>query len=172
MNSVLFVEIPGVLIADAQASELLPGVANALQRFALRQVPVIAVSDRLHEAGADFSAHLQQLCHAASNNTNTELSHIIIADAQSPASWKKPRAGLILRGYQLSGCDLAHSWMIGTHTDDARAAANAGLAGAIIVGGHALPTDDLGIVVAAAENLADAPRVMIPRQGGCWHYQR
>jgi histidinol phosphatase-like enzyme len=168
MNSVLFAEIPGVLIADAQARELLPGVANALQRFTLRQVPVIAISDRLHEAGADFSARLQHLCHAA----NSTLSHIIIADAQSPASWKKPRAGLILRGYQLSGCDLAHSWMIGTHADDARAAANAGLAGAIIVGGHALPTDDLGIVVAAAENLADAPRVMIPRQGGCWHDQR
>jgi hypothetical protein len=29
--------------------------------------------------------------------------------------------------------------------------------------------DDPGIVVALADDLADAPRVMIPRSGGCWH---
>ena len=42
------------------------------------------------------------------------------------------------------------------------------LAALVLIGG-ALPADDLGIVVAAADSLADAPRVMVPRGGGCWH---
>jgi hypothetical protein len=65
--------------------------------------------------------------------------------------------------------DLPTSWLIGTDQADAHAAAQAGCAGVVLVEGIDLPAEDLGIVVATARDLADAPRVMIPRQGGCWH---
>ncbi len=80
-----------------------------------------------------------------------------------------PRPGLILRAARDLEISLERSWLIGTTADDARAAAQAGLAGCVLLGGGAKPPEDLGIVVAEANDLADAPRVMIPRKGGCWH---
>jgi hypothetical protein len=48
------------------------------------------------------------------------------------------------------------------------AAATAGLQGVVLIGAP-VPAEPASLVVVAAENLLDAPRVMVPPGGGCWH---
>lgn len=62
-------------------------------------------------------------------------------------------------------------WLICGDAATVATAATAGLAGVVLVGAE-IPADDHGIVVAVARDLADAPRVMVPRDGGCWHDHR
>lgn len=161
-GSALFVEVPGVL-CDEAVTALLPGVAAALVRLKQRGVLIVAVTDRIALDEA-LSARLREL-------TGGVLAGIYAA-AGRPASWVKPRPGMLLTAAREVGAELSVSWVIGTDARDAVAAGQAGCAGAVLVGGVAVPTDDLGIAVASATDLADALRVMIPRGGGCWHDQR
>lgn len=161
-GSALFVEVPGVL-CDEAVTALLPGVAAALARLRQRGVLIVAATDRLALDEA-MTARLREL-------TGGMLAGIYSA-AGKPASWIKPRPGMLLTAAREVGADLSVSWVIGTDARDAVAAGQAGCAGAVLVGGAVVPTDDLGITVASATDLADAPRVMIPKNGGCWHDQR
>jgi len=167
-RTALFVEIPGILI-DTQAPDLLlPNVGLALRRLRERGVPVVAVTDRAlvkAEEFPDFSARLQR----AAAEVGGELAGVYAALPDKPASWRKPRPGMLLAAARELELDLPTSWLIGTASVDAYAAAQAGCAGVVLMEGGDPPTEDLGIVVATARDLADAPRVMIPRQGGCWH---
>jgi D-glycero-D-manno-heptose 1,7-bisphosphate phosphatase len=167
-RTALFVEIPGVLIAAWAPDLLLPNVGLALRRLRQREVPVIAVTDRAPveaEEFPDFAERLRQSIIAEGG----ALAGIYAALPDRPASWRKPRPGMLLSAARDLQVDLPTSWLVGTDAADAQAAAQAGLAGAVLVEGGDPPTEDLGIVVATARDLADAPRVMIPRQGGCWH---
>lgn len=177
-TSGLFVERDGVLVerdgaADAGRLRLLPGVAAAVRRFNLRGVPVVMVADQpaigrgevTAEAVAAADIQLQALL-AAEGAT---LAGLHVCPAAGPDARRKPRPGLILAAARAHGLDLATSWLVGSTADDARAAAQAGCAGAVLIGGALAPVEDLGIPVAIASDLADAPRVMIPRGGGCWH---
>jgi D-glycero-D-manno-heptose 1,7-bisphosphate phosphatase len=169
-RTALFVEIPGVLIAAWAPDMLLANVGLALRRFRERGVPVIAVTDRAPveaEEFPDFSLRLQR----AITDVGGQLAGVYAALPDKPASWRKPRPGMLLAAARELEIDLPTSWLVGTDSADARAAAQAGCAGAVLVEGVHLPTEDLGIVVATARDLCDAPRVMIPRQGGCWHDQ-
>jgi D-glycero-D-manno-heptose 1,7-bisphosphate phosphatase len=167
-RTALFVEIPGVLIAAWAPDLLLANVGLALRRFRERGVPVIAVTDRAPveaDEFPDFSVRLQR----AIADVGGHLAGVYAALPDKPASWRKPRPGMLLAAARELEIDLPTSWLIGTDSADAYAAAQAGCAGAVLVEGVDLPTEDLGIVVATARDLCDAPRVMIPRQGGCWH---
>lgn len=161
-GSALFVEVPGVLCDEAMTA-LLPGVAAALARLRQRGVLIVAATDRI-ALDEVLSARLHEL-------TGGVLAGIYSA-AGKPAAWTKPRPGMLLTAARETGADLSASWVVGTDARDAVAAGQAGCAGVVLVGGAVLPTDDLGITVASAADLADAPRVMIPRGGGCWHDQR
>ncbi len=59
-------------------------------------------------------------------------------------------------------------WLVCRDPAAVATAATAALAGVVLIG-CAAPADDHGIVVAEAADLTDAPRVMVPRGGGCWH---
>jgi len=122
----------------------------ALNRLHLRRVPVLILC--LTENG-------------------TPRNHPGIVGTWTSAGPRElpPRPGLILRAAREAGVDLARSWLIGVTADEARAAGQAGLAGCVLIGDAPGPTEDVGLVVARARDLADAPRVMIPRGGGCWH---
>jgi hypothetical protein len=48
------------------------------------------------------------------------------------------------------------------------AAGTAGLVGVVLVG-VPVPPEPASLVVAGADDLLDAPRVMVPPGGGCWH---
>jgi hypothetical protein len=69
----------------------------------------------------------------------------------------------------LGGADAG--WLICRDATAVGPAATAALTGVVLVGMDP-PADDQGLVVARAENIADAPRVMVPRGGGCWHDHR
>lgn len=177
-RNALFVERDGVLVerdgaADPARLRLLPGVAAAARRLALRGVPLVVVTDQPGigrgeipaEAYAEADARLRVLLAEA----GAELAGIHVCPASGPDPRRKPRPGLILAAARAHDLHLAGSWFVGAAADDARAAAQAGCAGAVVVGGAAAPAEDLGIPVAIASDLADAPRVMVPRGGGCWH---
>lgn len=167
-RTALFVEIPGVLIAAWAPDLLLPNVGLALRRLRQRDVPVIAVTDRAPVEAEEFAEFAERLQLAVVAEGGA-LAGVYAALPDRPASWRKPRPGMLLTAAQELTVDLPTSWLVGTDNADVHAAVQAGLAGVVLVEGVDPPTDDLGIVVATARDLADAPRVMIPRQGGCWH---
>lgn len=167
-RTALFVEIPGVLIAAWAPDLLLPNVGIALRRLRQRDVPVIAVTDRLPVEADEFPAFTERLKRAIIE-VGGGLAGVYAALPDKPASWRKPRPGMLLAAARELEIDLPSSWLVGTDNADAHAAAQAGFAGVVLVEGVDPPTEDLGIVVATARDLCDAPRVMIPRQGGCWH---
>jgi hypothetical protein len=146
MATGLFVIADGVLITDD--GTWLPGVAAALERLHLRGVPVAVLGGQQAPP-----AHAAIVGRWLSEGPRDEF----------------PKPGLILRAGREAKFDLPQSWIVARSALTAKAATQAGLAGCVIVGGEPLPEGDLGIVVAAAADLADAPRVMIPRGGGCWH---
>ena len=169
-RTALFVEIPGVLIAAWATGTLLPNVGLALRRLHQRGVVVVAVTDRLPVTPDEFPEFTIDLQHLVAADGG-ELAGVYAALPNKPASWRKPRPGMLLAAARELDIDLPTSWLIGTDPADAHAAAQAGCAGVVLVEGIDLPSEDLGIVVVTARDLADAPRVMIPRQGGCWHGQ-
>ena len=168
----VFVEVDGVLTppigqAGVEGLELLPGVGAALARLRLRAVTVVAVADR--SATVALFPLLGELLALLVADQGGELAACYAATATNPASWRKPRPGMLLAAARELGIDLAASWLVGCREEDAIAAGQAGCAGCVLLQARLPPMDDPGIVVALADDLADAPRVMIPRSGGCWH---
>lgn len=86
--------------------------------------------------------------------------------AAPPRSGWTPRA--LLAAVRAGDGDPAASWLVCADPAAVPAAATAGLAGVVLVGCDP-PPGAPPLVVARAASLADAPRVMVPRGGGCWH---
>jgi D-glycero-D-manno-heptose 1,7-bisphosphate phosphatase len=176
-GTALFTELDGVLIAPGATTRtaiaLLPGVGAALARLRQRHVPVVVVTDQPRIARGELDeatvAAWRERLTTLVRDAGGELAGWYHSPHDTPHAWRKPRPGMLLTAARELALDLPSSWLIGTRAEDAQAAGQAGCAGAVLVGGAALPVDDLGIVVASARDFADAPRVMIPRQGGCWH---
>jgi len=66
--------------------------------------------------------------------------------------------------------DAQQSWLVTDRPEPIAAAATAGLGGVVLVGAPG-PDGEHGIHLVRALSLADVPRVLIPRAGGCWHQQ-
>jgi len=143
----IIVEWTGV-VADTSGL-IFADVSAAVQRLLARDVIIVAIA------------------HDGLSGSFPGVFGPVTAPDATPR-YQLPRPGLILAAAQSHQLDLPTSWVIGTSVDHAHAAAQAGCAGCVLLG-VAAPTDDLGLVIAEARNLADAPRVMIPRGGGCWH---
>ena len=92
------------------------------------------------------------------------LADVPVVPLQPP--WLPRTLAMALRS---AGADTG--WLICRDPQSVAAAATAGLAGVVLIGCPP-PADDHGIVAASASDLADAPRVMVPRDGGCWHEHR
>jgi D-glycero-D-manno-heptose 1,7-bisphosphate phosphatase len=169
----VFVEVEGVLIAppgpDTVLDEisLLPGVASSLARFRLRGVSVVAVTDAPLTV-ALFPLLGERLKRLVADQGG-DLAAVYAATPAAPASWRKPRPGMLLAAGREHAIELSQSWLVGRSDADAQAAGQAGCAGCVLVQRSEPPAQDYGIMVALAQDLADAPRVMIPREGGCWH---
>jgi hypothetical protein len=89
---------------------------------------------------------------------------VVVVPVEPPFTAKALRVAL-------NGAGADGGWLVCREVGAVAAAATAGLTGVVLIG-CAAPSDDWGIVVAEARDLADAPRVMIPRGGGCWHDAR
>lgn len=182
MGAGLLCELDGVLIEAGhgfgpERVRLLPGAATALRRLAQRGVPAVVVTDQpaLGRGEADepaFAALVARL-HELLAAAGTQVVGVHHCPAAGPDRRRKPRPGLLLEAARAHGLDLAASWLVGRSAADAEAAAQAGCAGVVLLG-TALPEGltDLGIPANLAADLADAPRAMVPRGGGCWHDPR
>ena len=83
--------------------------------------------------------------------------------------WQWPKAAQILRFCTQHSIDNFSSWIIANDHDAFRAAAQAGFLGGVYIG-EQMPSDKLGLrVLNQALSVGDAPRVIIPPEGGCWH---
>jgi hypothetical protein len=78
------------------------------------------------------------------------------------------RPRVVLAACRGQGAAPDRSWLATPDPGALAAAATAGLAGVVLIGADP-PAGEHALVVARAEDLADAPRVMVPRGGGCWH---
>jgi histidinol-phosphate phosphatase family protein len=177
-GAALLVEYEGVLVEPEGARDplrlrLLPGVAEAVRRLALRGVPLVVVTDQPAIGRGETGANAWGACEARLLALLRAAGGLVLGvhccPAAGPDPRRKPRPGLILAAARAHQLDLPSCWLVGTTIDDARAAGQAGCAGAVLVGGAGTPGEDLGIPVGIATDLADAPRVMLPRDGGCWH---
>jgi len=122
-----------------------------LRRMALAGVPVVVLT---------LAEHVPQLVRAAQ-----AAALPLTVDAGATLTAKR-----LLLALRAAGADGATSWLITTDAAVIAPAAQAGLAGVVLLNTDA-PADDR-LVVARADSLADAPRVMLPRGGGCWHDHR
>lgn len=89
--------------------------------------------------------------------------------AENAERWQWPRPQMLLRAANEQDMDIFRSWVIGSEAGLFQAAAQAGFLGGVLLNAES-PDDNAGLqVLNTADSLADAPRVMIPPQGGCWH---
>lgn len=131
---------------------------------------------RLHTAGVAvvvITQSAQQQAQAQWESLAADLPVIPIygLTAEAPPTWLWPKPAQLLRACSEQDIDIFNSWVIGSSHDLFRAAAQAGFLGGIYIGDD-MPDEKFGLQVCnQADSLADAPRVMIPPQGGCWHEQ-
>ena len=150
----LLVEARDVLLT---AGELADGAAAYLQRMKLAETPVIVLDP--HHDSADVQQHMSSQCPDLPLFGN-------LADA--PASWQPPRPGMLSQAMQQHSINPFTSWLITKTPALVQAAASAGLLGVVWIGDDA-PTAPPGLTLNCARDFADAPRVMVPPNGGCWH---
>ncbi len=86
-----------------------------------------------------------------------------VLDQAKPWSAKR-----LLAAAAAAGAATATSWLVCGDAGAIPAAESAGLAGVVLIGVDPPPGEHL-LVVNRADSLADVPRVLIPRAGGCWH---
>jgi histidinol phosphatase-like enzyme len=174
-HAALFIEFSGVLCAKLEEGPgahlpftLLPGVGDTLRTWHQRGIVLVALVDVPSADQARIDAITAGLVEACAAGGST-MSGCSVCTSRSPASWIRPRPGMLLSAARHLEIDLARSWLIGTQERDAIAAAQAGCSGCVLVGAAPPAVGELGIVVNAAQDLQDAARVLIPRGGGCWH---
>jgi hypothetical protein len=94
---------------------------------------------------------------------------IALAAVGPDRPWWSAKA--MLAACRAHGLESTTSWLACRDPAAIAAAGTAGLAGVVLIAVD-VPTGEHACVVARAESLDDAPRVMIPRGGGCWHDHR
>lgn len=162
--SAMFVHREGVLLgADG---ELLPGAAAVVRRMNLAGVPVVALGN-LDPTLAESVPERQTALAAALGEAELARDEYAIEDAGHVR--RLPRPGMLLEACAELGVDLFASWFITADPEALKAAGQAGCAGAVLVGDAGDAPKLLGLRVMRARDLADAPRVMVPEDGGCWH---
>jgi hypothetical protein len=96
----------------------------------------------------------------------TPYDAAVIRAVIQPSGFPRPRA--LLAACREHELDLSSSWLVSARAIGLEAASQAGLAQAVFLGA-ALPASLPPIRVELARDLLDAPRVMVPKGGGCWH---
>lgn len=150
--SAMIIDAPGVLL-DSHGRAL-AAAEPVLVRMRLAHVPVLVCADHPLEAGALVG--LGQAVDA-------------ITDVLAPSGFPAVRS--LLQACRTHGIDLTSSWMLTAREPALQAAATAGLPQAVWLGPvppHRPPL----IRIETACDLSDAPRVMVPADGGCWHDHR
>jgi hypothetical protein len=142
---------------------LTPMAAPWLERLRQAATPVLVLAD--DETDATRAAQAQATLTAAGLGADLAL-----LTAERPGQ-RPPAPGLVLRGCAATGLSPERVWLATSRPAALMAAASAGCLGAVALGGAAVPAGVL-LHVVVARDLVDAPRVMVPPGGGCWHDHR
>ncbi|MFW5829034.1 MAG: hypothetical protein ACOCXA_02125 [Planctomycetota bacterium] len=151
MNAVtaMLIDAPGVLV-DGRGVPL-PAAEPVLVRMRLAQVPVLVFAED----------PLAPEALAPLGNSVDAITALI-----APAGFPAVRA--LLQACRNHAVELASSWMLTARVAALQAAATAGIPQAVWLGPEPPRRPPL-LRIETARDLADAPRVMIPAGGGCWH---
>jgi hypothetical protein len=144
-RGVLVDEAGGLLVSDQARAWLL--------RLQSTGTPVLALFD-----GEDPAPDLGDLPLAA------------VLTAEADEAWPKPIR--LLRAATAYAFDPFSSWLITARHEPLQATGSAGFIGAVLLGDGPDPSPTPACTLARARDLADAPRVMVPPSGGCWHDHR
>jgi len=150
----MFIACEGVL------DELDERSAGLLARMAARDVPVVLLAQERDLAPLEAELRRREVPYAGAYRAGED------------ASLRFPRPGLLLRAAAEHDLDLFSSWVVAADDAAIKAGGMAGCVGAVAVGGASDEVPGATIAVKRADDLADAPRVMIPPGGGCWHDDR
>lgn len=152
-TSALIIDVPGVLLVeDAVAT----GAAALFARMQLAGVPIILCAP----AAAPLRARLAPVLTTAM----TAITRIVESETF-------PRPGDLLRLLRDLDSDPFTSWLLCAREPAVRAAETLGCAGVVWFAADD-PAWRPRCPFARTDHLADAPRVMIPPAGGCWHDRR
>ena len=145
----LLIDAPSVLI-DGEGASLLTPVSRAwLKRIIASKVPVL-----VFRAG-DHTAVIQQ-------ELDDDLGVHVVAGERLPG------LGAMMTLLQQYQVDLSEAWWLSADTASFSLAGSVGCGSGVLLGSSEVPAG-LGLRVVLAQDFADAPRVMIPVGGGCWH---
>lgn len=147
-------------VVDHEQGRIAADVLAQLTRMRTAGV-IVAFVDQLPQV--QLEEMLVRLC------AGTDVESVPCVGLDDDGKYVWPKAGQLLRAAAVSAMDIFSSWIIAADEKAFYAAAQAGFLGGIYIGEH-MPKDNCGLqVLNQAQSLADAPRVMIPPQGGCWH---
>ncbi len=160
----------GIII---QVSKILEAGQNGIADDAVTQLKrmsaagvMIAFVDQIPQA--ELEATCRRLC------ADAELDSFPCVGLGEKETFIWPKPAQLLRAAVVSEMDIFTSWVCAHDEKAFHAAAQAGFLGGIYIGSdEQKPKSNCGLqVLNHALSLADAPRVMIPPDGGCWHDKR
>ena len=154
----LIIELDCLLMKDGLAAD----AQAQLKRMHTSQIVIGFVSQLSQpEAEAAYAAAVEGLDLPA-------FPVLGIADDVAD-KWRWPKAGQLLRMCKKHSADIFSSWIIANNHAAFKAASQAGFLGGVYIG-EDMPADKCGLqVLNQALSVGDAPRVIIPPKGGCWH---
>ena len=174
MKPAVFLDRDGTLneevdyLSDPEALALIPGAGAAVARLNARGIPVVVVTNqsgigRGKYGWTEFAAVMARMADLlalegaridavyASPHHELGLGEYGVVDHPD----RKPNPGMLLRGAEEHGLDLARSWMVGDKAIDLEAGRRAGCRVALVRTGYGTTVDgELADVVAS--DLAEA----------------
>lgn len=170
----LFLDRDGVIVEEKHYLSrtadvvLIPGAAELIAEANRRGVPVVVVSNQsgVGRGYYDWDA-FEEVEGAAERELarfGARIDAVFACGFYPEHPARKPNPGMLLAAAQMLNLDLAQSWIIGDHSSDIEAGANAGLRGGLhLLTGHgtgqreaAIRLGREGFEVRLGDSIADA----------------
>ncbi len=148
MKRAVFLDRDGTLIeernylADPSGVKLLPGAAQALERFQTLGLSVVIVTNQSGVGRGYFTladverVHAQMLALLGPSAKAIEAIYICPHAPDAGCNCRKPRTGLVERAQQELGIDPQLSFVIGDKTADVQLARNVGARAVLVTTGY------------------------------------
>jgi len=113
--------------ASIDQLEILPGVADALQRLHAMGLPLIVVTNQPDVArGTQTRETVERINDRLRQSLPLTAVYACFHDDADECDCRKPKPGMLLRAAEGHGIDLSRSWMVGDRWSDVAAGADAG----------------------------------------------
>jgi D-glycero-D-manno-heptose 1,7-bisphosphate phosphatase len=129
-------------INDISRFRLLPEAAQAIRLLNDSQMPVVVVTNQSGAARGYFPATLVDEVHRhlhdllAQSGAHLDAIYACLHGPEAGCSCRKPQPGLLLQAAQDLNLDLSRSYLVGDRYKDIETAANAGVAGILVLTGY------------------------------------